>query len=81
MFGLYGLRTEHLRLGWDRGFETIYHRDLVAFFKSEKEACDYAHSWSLKRREGFHARSVLKGYTSFEGEEHDVPHSPQSKGG
>jgi len=79
MFGLFGMKTETIRLAWDKGFETVEHRDLVSFFKSEEAAEAYAKSWALKGG-GFAVRSVLGGYTEIDIEDFsEVPHSPASK--
>ena len=80
MFGLFGMKTEKVRLSWDRGVETVEHRDLVGFFKSEEAAAEYAGSWGLKSRRGFDVRSALGGYTEIDIEDFsDVPHSPVCK--
>ena len=79
MFGLFGMKMEKVRLSWDRGVETVEHRDLVSFFESEEAAEAYAKSWALKGG-GFAVRSVLGGYTEIDIEDFsEVPHSPASK--
>ena len=74
MFGLFGVKSEDVRLGWDRGFEVVEHRDLVGFFESEEAAVAYAESSALKGG-GFAKKSALRGYSDFDIDDFsEVPH-------